>query len=72
MANLSGLGTLNDNRLTVARMHMDLVALAFPCGYARAATLQIGDGNDGTEYTINGQRLPSFPLDLSPHLLRWR
>ena len=60
MASLSGLGTLNDNRIQVARMHMDLIALAFSCNYARSATLQIGDGNDGTEYTINGTRLPSF------------
>lgn len=60
MASLSGLGTLNDNRITVARMHMDLIALAFSAGYAKAATLQIGDGNDGTQYTINGTKLPSF------------
>lgn len=59
MANLRGQGTLNDNRLTVARLHMDLVALAFSCDMARAATLQVGDGNDQTEYTINGERLPN-------------
>lgn len=60
MATLSGLGTLNDNRITVARMHMDLIALAFSANYAKAATLQIGDGNDGTQYTVNGTKLPSF------------
>ncbi|MEZ4317230.1 MAG: DUF1552 domain-containing protein [Myxococcota bacterium] len=60
MALLQGLGTLNDNRLTVARLHMDLVALAFSCDFVRAATLQMGDGNDGTEYTVNGVRLPRF------------
>lgn len=60
MATLSGLGTLNDNRITVARMHMDLIALAFSANYTKAATLQIGDGNDGTQYTINGTKLPSF------------
>jgi hypothetical protein len=60
MADLAGQGTLNDNRMTVARMHMDLIALAFLCDFARAATLQIGDGNDATEYTVDGQRLPSF------------
>lgn len=56
----SGQGTLDDNRIRFARWHMDLIALAFACDFARAATLQIGDGNDGTEYTIDGQRLPSF------------
>ncbi|MCP4806009.1 MAG: DUF1552 domain-containing protein [Proteobacteria bacterium] len=60
MALVTGLGTLNDNRITFAKMHMDLIALAFACDYARTGTLQIGDGNDGTEYTIDGQRLPSF------------
>jgi hypothetical protein len=60
MASLSGLGTLNDNRITVARMHMDLIALAFSADYARSATLQIGDGNDATEYTIDGTKFPSY------------
>jgi hypothetical protein len=56
----TGQGTLNDNRIQFAKWHMDLIALAFACDHVRAATLQIGDGNDGTEYTIDGQRLPSF------------
>jgi hypothetical protein len=56
----TGKGTLNDNRITFAKWHMDLIALAFACDFARAATLQIGDGNDSTEFTIDGQRLPSY------------
>lgn len=60
MALLSGQGTLNDNRIAFAKMHMNLIALAFSCDYTRVATLQIGDGNDGTEYTVDGQKLPSF------------
>ena len=60
MASLRGQGTLNDNRLTVARLHMDLVALAFSCDMVRAGTLQVGDGNDSTQYTIDGEHLPSF------------
>ena len=60
MASINGLGILNDNRITVAKMHMDLIALAFSCDYARSATLQIGDGNDATEYTVDGQKFPSF------------
>lgn len=59
MASLRGKGTLNDNRLIVARLHMDLVALAFSCDMVRAATLQVGDGNDSTEYTVDGVRLPN-------------
>ena len=60
MAEINGLGVFNDNRITVAKMHMDLIALAFSCDYARSATLQIGDGNDATEYTVDGQKFPSF------------
>ena len=60
MATLAGLGTLNENRLLVAELHCDLVALAFACDFARAATIQVGDGNDGTQYTIDGVVQPSF------------
>jgi hypothetical protein len=52
----------NDNREAVARMQADLIALAFACELNHAATLQIGDGNDGTEYLINGERLPNFHM----------
>ncbi|MGA9524273.1 MAG: DUF1552 domain-containing protein [Myxococcaceae bacterium] len=44
----------------VAQLQADLIALAFACDYSRAATLQIGDGNDGTEYYANGVKLPRY------------
>lgn len=44
----------NGNRITVAKMMMDLIALAFACGVTRTATLQIGTGNDGTRYYVDG------------------
>ena len=44
----------------VTRMQMNLIAFAFSCDYTRAATLQIGDGNDGTQYWIDGIQLPRF------------
>lgn len=50
----------NDNIPTVTRMQMDIIALAMACGITRAVTLQIGDGNDSTEYTINGVKQKSF------------
>jgi len=52
--------TANDVRPDVVRTHMDVVSLAFACGYTRAATLQIGEGNDQTQYTIGGTTLPRF------------
>lgn len=53
-----------DNYVTVTEMHMDVIALAFACDYSRVATLQMGQGNDGTQFTIpgfrNGEKLPRF------------
>jgi len=36
----------------VSLLHMQLVALAFACNYNRVATLQWGDGTDGTKYSV--------------------
>ncbi|MFO0682386.1 MAG: DUF1552 domain-containing protein [Sandaracinus sp.] len=52
--------TANDVRPEVVQRFMDVIALAFACGYTRAATLQIGEGNDQTQYTIDGVQLPRF------------
>ncbi|MGK3983894.1 DUF1552 domain-containing protein [Sorangium sp. So ce136] len=50
----------NANVEAVVRMQMDIIALAMACGVTRAATLQVGDGNDSTEYTIHGVRQKSY------------
>lgn len=60
LASMMGLGTRNDNRLIVSRLHMDVAALAMSCDMVRAVTLQVGDGNDSTQYTVDGIRQPSF------------
>jgi hypothetical protein len=36
----------------VAKLHMELVALAFACNYNRVATMQWGDGTDETVYAV--------------------
>ena len=40
------------------------MALSFACDYSRVATIQMGQGNDGTQFTIpgyrGGQQLPRF------------
>jgi hypothetical protein len=36
----------------IARLQLSLVALAFACNYNRTATLQWGDGTDGTIYPV--------------------
>ena len=50
----------DDRMQTIVMMHMNLIAFAFACDYTRAATLQIGDGNDGTEYLIDGVKFPRY------------
>jgi hypothetical protein len=42
----------NDTSLTYALLNMQLVALAFACNFNRVATLQWGDGTDGTKYNV--------------------
>jgi hypothetical protein len=44
----------------VAKLQMQLIGLAFACNSTRVATLQVGDGTDGTRYTVDGQLLESF------------
>ncbi len=54
LQDISGAAEDNGNRMAVAEMMMDLIALAFSCDANRVATLQIGTGNDQTRYTIDG------------------
>lgn len=49
-----------DYMVDIAKMQSSIIALAAASGMIRAATLQIGDGNDSTEYTIGGIRYPRF------------
>jgi hypothetical protein len=44
----------------VAKLQMELVALAFSCNATRVATLQLGDGTDYTNYTIDGVQAERF------------
>jgi hypothetical protein len=62
---LDGINAVDgSNYVTVTEMHMDVIALAFACDYSRVATLQMGQGNDGTQFSIpgyrGGERLPRF------------
>lgn len=50
----------NDVRPEIARRFMDVMALAMACGYCQAGSLQIGEGNDQTQYRIGGSTLPRF------------
>lgn len=48
----------NDVRPDVVRRFADLIAFAFSCDLNRVATIQVGEGNDQTQYEIRGTRLP--------------
>lgn len=50
----------NDQMEEVAKLHGELIALAFACNQNRVATMQLGDGTDGTRYTVNGQVIERF------------
>ncbi len=55
-------GSLDDDDTieTVLKLHFDVIALAMACGARRAATLQIGCGNDQTQYWIDGVKQIPF------------
>ena len=62
---LDGINPVDGNNyVTVTQMHIDVIALAFACDYSRVATLQMGQGNDGTQFSIpgfrNGEKLPRY------------
>jgi hypothetical protein len=62
---LDGIDPLDGNNyIAVTQMHMDLVALSFACDYSRVATIQMGQGNDATQFSIpgfmNGAVLPRY------------
>lgn len=50
----------NDVRVDVVERHMEVLALAAACNYTHAGTLQVGEGNDQTQYQIGSTRLPRF------------
>lgn len=50
----------NDFMESIAKLHHQVISLGFACGYTHAATLQMGCGQDRTQYVINGERQPSF------------
>jgi len=49
-----------DKVVATLRLHAKVIALALACGRTRAATLQVGCGNDQTQYTIDGVKFERF------------
>ncbi len=44
----------------VVQTHMDLIALSMACGKSHAATLCIGNGNDQTQYIVDGVQFERY------------
>ncbi len=57
---ISGQHEDGDRIVEAAELHIDVIALAISCGYTHAATLQVGNGNDGTRYWWQGEQFPSY------------
>jgi hypothetical protein len=51
----------------VVKLHLELVAMAFACNYNRVATLQWGDGTDGTKYAVPSNAGLNWPFHHLSH-----
>jgi hypothetical protein len=51
----------------IARLQISLVALAFACNYNRTATLQWGDGTDGTVYPVPSNESLQWTMNFICH-----
>ena len=51
----------------VAKLHLELVALAFACNFNRVATLQHGDGTDATKYNVPSNANLGWPFHHLSH-----
>jgi hypothetical protein len=51
----------------VAKLHLELVSLAFACNFNRVATLQHGDGTDATKYDVPSNKGLNWPFHHISH-----
>jgi hypothetical protein len=64
----SGLAFKTDGMIEdVAKLHLELVALAFACNFNRVATLQHGDGTDQTKYAVPSNASLGWPFHHISH-----
>jgi hypothetical protein len=64
----SGLAFKMDGMIEdVAKLHLELVALAFACNFNRVATLQHGEGTDGTKYNVPANAGLNWPFHHLSH-----
>ena len=64
----SGLAFKMDGMIEdVAKLHLELVALSFACNFNRVATLQHGEGTDGTKYNVPSNASLGWPFHHISH-----
>lgn len=67
----SGFAFNGNNMETYVRLHLQIVAIAFGCGYNRTGTLQWGDGTDGTKYNVpTNVQLGMWPFHQISHRIQ--
>jgi hypothetical protein len=57
---MNGMYQITDKMEDIVRLHLSLVAFAVASDRFRVATVQIGEGNDHSQYTINGVKAPPY------------
>ena len=60
LQSVNGTHTANDKMEDVVKLQLSLIAFAFASDRARAATMQVGGGNDHTQYRVNGTLAPPY------------
>lgn len=66
----SGFAFKGDMMEDVVKLHLELVALAFACNFNRVATLQHGDGTDGTKYPVPSNAELGWPFHQISHRIQ--
>jgi len=57
---MNGMYQVNDKMEDIIKLHLSLVAFAVSSDRFRVATVQIGEGNDHTQYFVNGVKAPPY------------
>jgi len=66
----TGFAFKGDMMEDVVKLHLELVALAFACNFNRVATLQHGDGTDGTKYSVPSNEGLGWPFHQISHRIQ--
>ncbi len=60
MKAIDGKAGTDQNRLAAVRLQYDITAFALASGFTQLVVVQVGDGTDSMQYTLDGMVLPRF------------